>query len=370
MSVRSGTLAAVGLVVFVLFAALPAFAHQTEQGLRTYSIEAPFRRPDGSQLLLRIEVVADSPDAARSLALEVSQFLVPGATSLQNDPTSVSAAWLPWSWQWSASELPVPVAYNPTGAPAAVGPSAIIAGLQAWSSVPNSSFRYQYAGVTENTATILDFGPDGENVISWASLPCDHGCVLGVTSKESAHEVDMLLNSNPAAAEQLGVGDRLDWRTVILHELGHMAGLEHSCPVPFGPCTEAEIDAVMFFQYRGILRKLAPDDEAGIAAIYPEAPPATVTPPPPGATPTPTPAPALPVVLERGWNLVILPAGSAQSTANGLTCLDAIYTFENNEWIAWIRDLPQGLQQITTIDASRSYWVKANSNCAQVFETG
>ena len=111
----------------------------------------------------------------------------------------------------------------------------------------------------------LQSGPDGENVVSWASLPCEVGCVLGITSKGAAREVDMLLNSNPDAVQQMGTEATLDWRTVILHELGHMAGLEHSCPVPFGPCTAAEATAVMYWAYTGTLRKLAPDDIAGLA---------------------------------------------------------------------------------------------------------
>lgn len=369
LSIRNGALGAVALLAGILLQSLPANAQDLPNAGQHYSIESPLRRPDGSEVLLRIELLAPSADEARDLARAFTQALVPGST-VMDGVSSVSAAWLPWSWRWSPSELPVPVAYNPTGAPAAVGPSAIIAGLQVWSSVPNSAFRYQYAGVTERTASVLDFGPDGENVISWGSLPCDRGCVLGVTSKESAHEVDMLLNNNPAAAEQLGVGDRLDWRTVILHELGHMAGLEHSCPAPFGPCTKAESDAVMYFQYRGLLRKLAPDDEAGVAALYPQAPtPANPTPvpQPPGLTPTPTPAPELPVVLERGWNLVLLPPGTPQAAASGLGCIAAIYTLESGEWRAWIQGIAPVLQGITQLEANRSYWVKADSACAQVF---
>ncbi|MGE3077186.1 MAG: matrixin family metalloprotease [Dehalococcoidia bacterium] len=364
MSVRNlvvaGIIAAFGMTLWMF----PASAETSLGSGQRYAVETRLRRIDGTEALLRIEIIADSAQDARALAHEVTSRSPSGTGG---DSGSVSAAWLPWSWKWSPSEIPVSVAYNPTGAPPGVGPSAIIAGLQAWSSVPDSSFRYHYAGITDNTATILDFGPDGENVISWGSLPCDHGCVLGITSKETAHEVDMLLNNNPAAAEQLGIGDRLDWRTVILHELGHMAGLEHSCPAPFGPCTQAESDAVMYFQYRGLLRKLTSDDEAGIAALYPETPAPSPTPPPPGITPTPTPYPELPVILEPGWNLVVLPEVAPQQLAEGLPCLEAIYTFENNEWLAYIRGLPPTLQHLTTIDPSRSYWAKATTACAHVF---
>jgi hypothetical protein len=303
---------------------------------------------------------ADAVAAVREVALQL------GLTPLP--PSGANAAWQPWPWLWDASELPVPVAYNPEGAPESVGPDAVVAALQAWSNVEGSAFRFTYAGVTENRADILDSGPDGENVVSWATLDCSQSCVLGITSKESAHEVDLLLNNNPAAAELLGVGTTVDWRTVILHELGHVAGLEHSCPAPFGPCTDAEADAVMYFQYRGILRKLAPDDAAGLRALYPiTAPTPSATPPQPGATPTPTPFPEFPVVLEKGWNLVLLPPGPAVNVAQGLACVRAIYTQVDGEWVSYIAGLPAPMQTLTVLKENAGYWVLAGRACAKFF---
>lgn len=346
---------------------MPAFAAPADAGSALHRIEVEIHRPDGSRALLGFEIQATSEAQARSLA----ESLARGAKSNGSNPAGVSATWLPWSWAWAPSEIPVEVAYNPTGAPPGVGPSAIIAGLQAWSSVPDSSFRFHYAGVTNNTASILESGPDGENVISWASLPCEQGCVLGVTSRQSAHEVDMLLNSNPAAASQLGVGDQVDWRTVILHELGHMAGLEHSCPVPFGPCSDAEASAVMYFQYRGKLRKLAPDDMEGIATLYPLVSLPTATPtasnPIPSPTQSPAPVPELVVVIESGWNLVVLPPGPIEPTVASLACIDALYSWQSEEWRAWLRALPAALQSVTVLDPGRAYWVHASDSCATVF---
>jgi hypothetical protein len=330
-------------------------------------VELAVRRSDGPPAALRVEVRASSATVADAVARSTVSAIAPGISFASPAGGSVSAAWLPWSWQWSAAEIPVEVAYNPTGAPAAVGPSVIIAGLQAWSSVSESAFRYHYAGVTENVASILEFGPDGENVISWASLPCDQGCVLGITSKESAHEVDMLLNSNPSAAEQLGVGDRVDWRTVVLHELGHMAGLEHSCPVPFGPCTAAEADAVMYFQYRGMLRKLTGDDITGIANLYPLGSPSPTPPGGPPPSPTPTPFPELVVIIESGWNLVVLPPGPISPVAAILPCIEALYSWQDEAWIAWLKGLPASLQNINQLDSGRAYWAHASSSCAHIF---
>ncbi|MEO8538615.1 MAG: matrixin family metalloprotease [bacterium] len=323
-------------------------------------------RPSGAVTEVRFEVVADSASEARTVAIEALKAIAPGSSVIESADTGVSAQWQPWPWTWTPAELPVRVAYNPTDAPPGVGPSTIIAGLDDWSRVPTSSFRYQYAGVTNNTASIVDFGPDGENVISWATLDCSKGCVLGVTSKEGAHEVDMLLNNNPAAAQQLGVGTTVDWRTVILHELGHMAGLEHSCPVPFGPCTLAEADAVMFYQYRGIQRKLGTDDTAAISSLYPSGSGPTPT-APPAASPTPSPFPEFPVFVSSGWNLLVLPPVNIEGLTDGLPCLRAVYRFSADGWSSWIRGAPDVIQEVTSVDSESAYWLLADRACGRTF---
>ena len=362
---RRGTWLA-GLASLLLGVTGVLLASAGENPPSLYTIELVVTGNPGETVLTRIEVSAGTRGEAEAAARDALVAVAPRAAVV---PTgSASAAWLPWSWKWESPEIPVPVAYNPTGAPDGVGPAAVIAGLQAWSSVATSSFRFTYAGITDNSASILELGPDGENVVSWASLPCERGCVLGLTSKNSAHEVDMLLNSNPEAALQLG-GAALDWRTVILHELGHVAGLEHSCPVPFGPCTEAEAAAVMYFAYVGTLRKLAPDDIAGLSALYPlgtEAPGPSPT-PAPGVTPALTPYPELTVILERGWNLVVLPPGPMEPVGQALACMAALYEFRDGAWTTWIRDLPQGLQGFTGRVDGRAYWAWADGTCAHIF---
>ncbi len=339
----------------------------TARGPSVREVTLTVSTPARTLVSLRFDVLADSDTQAHDAAVTALRSVAPGAQVIEPGPVPVEAQWRPWTWAWLPSEIPVDIAYNPTGAPPVVGPPVIVAGLDAWSNVATSSFRFHYAGVTENTATILDFGPDGENVISWASLDCASGCVLGITSKSAAHEVDMVLNSNPAAADQLGVGTVVDWRTVILHELGHVAGLEHSCPVPFGPCTADEADAVMYYQYRGVSRKLASDDIAGLTALYPLSAGATPTATPPPPIPTPSPFPEYPVLLERGWNLLVLPAAPVAAFSAHLPCLRAIYRYEEGEWRSWIRDLPANLQELTQVEPNRTYWLLAVGACAHTF---
>jgi hypothetical protein len=304
-------------------------------------------RPGGARARLDFLVAARTPaDAERAVAAALRALpVVPAAPG-------VSAAWRPWGWAWSDDELPVPVAYNPAGAPPVVGPQAVIAGLQAWSSVEGSRFAFRYAGITDRTASILDAGPDGENVISWVHLPCHRGCVLGLTSKEEVHEVDILLNSNPNALAELGLDTVLDWRTIILHELGHMAGLEHSCPAPWGPCTPDEVAAVMYFQYTGINRVLAPDDRAGIRARYPAEPP---------------PVAVRRLALEPGWNLLVAPPIPPGALAARLPCLAAAYAFDGAAWLRWAPELPAPLRTLARFPPEAPVWLLASGPCAAEF---
>jgi hypothetical protein len=350
------------LLLALLLATGPLPHHPAVAAPIRHTLSLEVHRAEGPPALLQFMVAAGTPADALAAARRTAADLVPGGHVSEG---AVSAQWVAWGWKWADDELPVSVAYNPTGAPSSVGPQAVIAGLQAWSSVPDSRFAFRYGGITNNIASILESGPDGENVVSWTPMDCNPGCVLGVTSKETAHEVDMLLNSNPEAATQVGINGSLDWRTVILHELGHIAGLEHSCPVPFGPCTEAELAAVMRFQYRGIQRKLEPDDIAGLVALYPLSPSAA---PSPGVSPTP---PAdVPIVLEPGWNFLVLPALGIDALALRLWCLTAAYAFEGGAWQSWIRGAPSLLQALNTTRAGSAYWLLASAPCATTVAPG
>ncbi len=53
-------------------------------------------------------------------------------------------------------------------------------------------------------------------------------------------------------------GGSIDWETVVLHEMGHALGLDHS----------ADTGSVMYAYYGSVHRVLSADDIAGIQAIY------------------------------------------------------------------------------------------------------
>lgn len=353
------------LVLALLAAALAAMGRgatprSSAAAQQTISLSVAVERPAGPPVLLRFMIRAASADAADEVVRQAALEAIPGGRIVDQAPGLASAQYRFWSWKWDDAELPVPVAYNPSGAIPGFAPQAVVAALETWSEVPGSRFAFRYAGITENLASLHDELPDGENVIQWRSLPCTPAaCALGVTSKEATHEADLVLNNNPAARLGDGLaGAPVDARTVVLHETGHMAGLEHSCPPLAGPCSTGELNAVMYYQYVGVHRSLAADDVAGMAALYPSA----------SGAPGPLPYdPGRPVLLEPGWNLAVLPAGDVGETMAALLCAEAIYNWNGDAWEVWLRGLEPARQRLREARLERSYWIKASGTCAHFF---
>jgi hypothetical protein len=287
-------------------------------------------------------------------AMAAAQQLVPGATILADQDDAVSAQFGMWWWQWDAAELPVTVSYNAAGGADNLGESDIEADLSAWSSVQGSSFRFAYGGRTDSGASVQEGTNDGKNVIAWKHLDCQAGCVLGVTTKTELHEADIVLNSNPQAKLGDGSSGTVEARSVLLHELGHMAGLDHSCAL--FACSEAEQDAVMYFQYRGPKHEPAADDIAGLAARYPV-----------GATPDGGQPLTLELSLQPGWLLTVLPPGPIGAAMDGLACADAVYSYDGESWQSWLRGAPAMLQDLTTVLPGAAYWVYASAACSHLF---
>jgi hypothetical protein len=146
--------------------------------------------------------------------------------------------------------------YNDSSRPSSIVASSDImvnhiqAAMEKWTTVCNVQFAYD--GLTSSAASLVSGSRDGINVIAWNLLS---GNTAGITYAHSSgstmDEADMVLNYefNP----------KLD--STLVHEVGHMLGLDHSDhngTVMSGPNTSTYSN----------LAQLQADDVAGCRALY------------------------------------------------------------------------------------------------------
>jgi hypothetical protein len=203
---------------------------------------------------------------ARALLAELGAEEIPH-TPLQASPAIATLP--PTRWVLSGfarSTLPVVVEYNPAGEVVAAEQSVRDA-LQAWTDVPTSRLQFTFGGVTTACASLLG-GPsqpqcpprnDGRNVIAWGTAsPSVLGIMVG-----NATEGDILLNRTLPLTDTCPIApvDGYPLDTVVLHELGHMAGLDHV----------ADNGQIMLGAASGSTCSLQIGDREGVTVLYPEA---------------------------------------------------------------------------------------------------
>lgn len=150
--------------------------------------------------------------------------------------------------------------------------AAIRAAFQTWSEVPGAYLTFVDGGLTN-----INFGGRGgnprnavyfvENELDWVDVDSDILSYSTVTyDPKTGAILDADIAMNGAWFEFTTDDDVVDWdiRASVLHEIGHLVGLEDS----------QEPGAVMHqTPLRGDLsgRQLGEDDKAGLAALYPSA---------------------------------------------------------------------------------------------------
>lgn len=189
----------------------------------------------------------------------------------------------PIRWFEPDSGAPVIMSLNPNSAFPG-GEDQIDAGFAAWNAVPQSTFRFK-KGVITNFG---GFTVDGVNTISFndpsSQLPDPVDCggilaaVLHVTVSDESRTLHEQTFSRILEADLIfanGWENCIAFRSqaniaeVATHELGHVLGLDHS------PNPDATMSPFAHFDGRGAV--LHPDDESGVAFLYPDAsfPPCT-----------------------------------------------------------------------------------------------
>ena len=158
---------------------------------------------------------------------------------------------------------PVAQSYNPRLQPLdAYG--ALLAAQATWSSVPGADFAFAAHGLTARCPSLTTACPrrgfDGFNDVGWAPLPA--GTLAVTWSGAVFDEADVVLGTGVPWSATCGPATRAaDLETVLLHEEGHVAGLDHT----------DDLDTIMFPSYRGAHCGLGADDEDGLRALYPGA---------------------------------------------------------------------------------------------------
>jgi hypothetical protein len=218
----------------------------------------------GHEVLVHVTLAArDDDDAAVAAALRAQ-----GARPL----TRIQAArYATIGFRWPDARAAQ--AYNPAGEPVAGAVAALHAAQATWSSVDGAAFRFVDDGLTTRCPSLwCGAGADGHNDVGWASLPCDaSSCTLGVTTFSGTPgrrgfditESDVLLSNDISGLGESWHtdGSHVDIETVMLHEDGHVLGLNHS----------TDAGAVMYPVVLEVRRELSTGDVAGVTWLYPAA---------------------------------------------------------------------------------------------------
>lgn len=244
-------------------------------------------------VLLDLAPGDDATRAAREAlpAVDADARLADGETTVELPFSMTGVVW---------DALPVVVNYNDARAPD-TGPGgrqgrmdALRSAIETWNAVPTSFFEFAYGTNTTRCPSLADACPgpkrfDDHNDVGWIDLT-NRRVLAATTSGTRRDEFDIVINRRGgrwyAGPEgEAPAGGWYDLETVLLHELGHALGLDHS----------ATTDAVMYAAYLGVRRALTLDDVFGVTTLYPAPEPAPPAAPVEGAPPAPAAPSGAPV---------------------------------------------------------------------------
>ena len=242
------------VIVALLCAALPAAAGAAERTASATGVT----QVSGVTVLVEVFVHVAPGETVReatgdALAQQGARRVAPP------EPGSGGPGFTGLDWD----RLPLVQGYNPTRERIPAQPL-LQATQAAWSSVPRSAFAMSFGGTTTRCPSIVQECPgpqalDGYNDVGWATLaPGTLGVTWSIVS--GTDEADMALSTRvPWHTGCTDVAGSFDVQSVLLHENGHVAGLDHA----------ASTASVMYPYYQGARCALDALDQQAIGTLYP-----------------------------------------------------------------------------------------------------
>jgi hypothetical protein len=300
---------------------------------------------DGTVYTVRIDLLfaARATPAEQHDAVERLAAGFPG-TRIGETEGGAEAAFVPSPQSWASHSAPY--AYNAAGRPAALsGEAEVISAAAGMWATAGADFRFESTGQTDAGTGACHGSPDGADTIGWAG---HEGAVLAVTcswyAAGKATEFDMEIDPDwewTTGTSRIGI----DLQSVVTHELGHALGLSHS----------PDSGAVMFATYGAgtLKRALAPDDIAGIEALYGQS----------GVAPAAKAAELPAISIGPGANLVTWAGGSrAPGAAFGSrNMIEAVYTYDaaTRTWLRYVPGIGDYANTLKELRPGAAYWVIA-----------
>jgi hypothetical protein len=275
---------AVALAVLGAFAGLCGAAHAAPDGAGTATAERlVLQAVEGHTTIggrtAAVEIlVARAPGADAALVAARSRTAARAAAEPPSDAFSLlGTIWSQFVDRGRGDDV-VRQFYNPAGDPTpGVGLTALRNAQSTWGSVPGSSFRFAFGGTTNRCPSMVLWCAqpphlDGYDDVGWGAIPDDDPAfvILGIAFlvgdafTGATHEADVLLNHDVSPLSWVTEGSGCcDLESVVLHELGHVAGLGHT----------EDASAVMYgFPAEAPTRVLTSTDADGLRALYPTKP--------------------------------------------------------------------------------------------------
>lgn len=230
--------------------------------------ERSFVMADGSIETISMLLSADVPTAeAASIADSYFADHFPGRTPVDYVTTGD---------RWPASSMPLTLFYNQNVAGEPSLKDAMDFSIARWNSTSGSTYRLVSGGSTSATSGLcLPSGAaDHQNTLSFADTGSPLTLGLTCTSYTLSHQIleeDIIFNPSVLFSNAtVTPSNAFDLMSVVLHELGHFAGLDHPCQP--GACTGFDSIMVPTIDQRQQRRTPRPDDVMGLNSLYPATP--------------------------------------------------------------------------------------------------